>query len=143
MKLPCSLYSKETILNKIAKRTNKRINEYTSVSNSLAADKAGNIKKNLDSISKFAERKNCNLEFVPGEDLYENSAKMKVYKRGLILIRDREGMPVAAFNNQSLSGEAFLPDKVSDNKSFMKSLRDQVKNIIKNDKNWDNKFTEY
>ena len=142
MKIAPCFYSKSSLITKVNKRNIRRIKEYTFVSPEVKPAMADVINRNLDSVARYAERKNCNIEFGTGKDLFKNATQMSVYKRGLTIFMDNEGYPSLAQNTKELSGQAFLPENVTKKDAFMKNIRTQVKNIISNDKNWDNKFSQ-
>lgn len=143
MKLAQKFYSKETLVKKLNKRNSKRVEKYISVSDSLAPEKVAKVNQYADSLARFAEKRGCILEFTPGKDLFENSTQMNVYKKYLGIVRDKEGMPCFACDGRSLSGQAIVPENVSDKKSVVDSLKENIKSIISNDKNWDNKFVDF
>lgn len=143
MKLAPKFFSKETLIKKLDNRNSERIQKYISVSNNLSPEKAAEVSTYADSLSRFAEKKGCILEFTPGEDLFQNSTQMNVYKKTLGIVRDKDGLPIFAFDGRSLSGQSIVPEKKSDAKSVINSLKENITHIIKNDKNWDNKFVDF
>lgn len=124
---------------RLNKRNAERIIEHTSVSDALDSKLAKNINESIDSIARYAQRKNCHLEFVPGEDLFQNSAQMNVYKKGISLLIGNDGLPLSAFDLKSLSGQSILPNNAK-GEDLIGFIRKEVKNIIANDKNWNNKI---
>lgn len=124
---------------RLNKRNAERIIEHTSVSDALDSKLAKNINESMDSIARYAQRKNCHLEFVPGEDLFQNSAQMNVYKKGISLLLGNDGLPLSAFDLKSLSGQSILPNNAK-GEDLVGFIRKEVKNIITNDKNWNNKI---
>lgn len=142
MQVTSLFLSSDFLLRKIAKRNLKRVNEYTSISEKLSPELSKPLKNNIDSIARFAEKENCNLEFVPGTDLFQNSAEVNVYKRNYKIIEDKKGYPSFVLSNKTLSGKAFLPDPTTDKKTFIDNIKSQVKIIIANDKNWNNKYSK-
>ena len=141
MKVAHTFLSKKSLINKLNKRNADRIKEFTSISPDLKPEVAAPIKENIDSIARFAARKNCCLEFVPAQDLFEGAAQVNVLKRGLSFILDYQNIPIVAQSYRGLSGQAVLADNLS-GKGFMNNLRSQVKNIISNDKDWNKRFSE-
>ena len=125
----------------IEKRRLNRIREYTSVADSLDPKFAQRINENIDSIAKYAQRKDCHLEFVPAEDLFHNSMQMNVYKKGISLLKDDSDLPLMYFDLKSLSGQSVLPDNAK-GIDLISCIRKAVKNIIDNNKNWVNKISE-
>ena len=125
----------------IEKRRLNRIQEYTSVADSLEPKFAQKINENIDSIARYAQRKNCHLEFVPAEDLFQNSMQLNVYKKGVSLLIGQDGLPAAAFDFKTLSGKSILPDDAK-GADLIGHIRKTVKSIIDNDKDWINKIVE-
>jgi len=125
----------------IEKRRLNRIQEYTTVADSLEPKFAQRINENIDSIARYAQRKNCHLEFVPAEDLFQNSMQLNVYKKGVSLLIGQDGLPAAAFDLKSLSGQSILPSEAK-GVDLIGHIRKAVKSIIDNDKNWQNKISE-
>ena len=125
----------------IEKRRLNRIQEYTSVADSLEPKFAQKINENIDSIARYARRKDCHLEFVPAEDLYQNSMQVNVYKKGISILKDDDGLPLMGFDLKSLSGQSVLPDNAK-GVDLVGHIRKAVKSIIDNDKNWENKISE-
>lgn len=126
---------------KLENRKMKIIQEYTTVSDSLAPKFAQRINENIDSIARYARRKDCHLEFVPAEDLFQNSMQVNVYKKGLSILKGNDGLPLMGFDLKSLSGQSILPDNAK-GADLVGHIRKAVKNIINNDKNWENKISE-
>ena len=143
MKVAPKFYSKETLIKKLNKRNSNRINNYITVSESLAPEKAANVDQYADSLSRFAEKKGCILEFIPGKDLFKDSVQMNVYKKYLGIVHDKEGMPCFAFDGKSLSGQSIISEKNTEKTSAIDTIKNSIKNIIRNDKNWDNKFVDF
>lgn len=130
----------QKILSKaIEKKRLNRIQEYISVADSLEPKFAQRINENVDSIARYAQRKNCHLEFVPGEDLFQNSAQMNVYKKGISFLTDDDGLPMCAFDLKSLSGQSVLPNEAK-GEDLIGYIRKTVKTIIDSDKNWNKKI---
>ena len=130
----------QKMLNKtLEKRRLNRIQEYTSVADSLEPKFAKRINESIDSIARYAQRKNCHLEFVPAEDLFQNSMQLNVYKKGVSLLIGQDGLPAAAFDLKSLSGKSILPDEAK-GADLIGYIRKAVKSIIDNDKDWRNKI---
>lgn len=136
------IFPKKFILKRLEKRNILRINEYTSVSDSLKPDIAQQLNKNIDSIARYAQRKDCFLEFVPPQDTFQNSVKMNVYKRGMSFVDGRDGLPMTCFSTKNLSGDTTLACKNNDS-DLIGDIRKNVKNIIASDKNWYNKITSF
>ncbi len=137
MKILPNLFSMRNILqNKIEKRNVKRIEEYITCSANVRSEQ---LRRNLDTIARFAEKKNCNLAFTPGTDLFQNSINMDVYKRGTRMMLDGLGMPLYGVNAESLSGKAILP-KTTNDREFLKAIKSLIKGIIANDKKWNQKI---
>ena len=129
----------------VEKRNARRIKEYVSISPELAPEKAEKVREISDHMARFAQKNNCSLEFTPGKDLFESSTQMNVYKRGVGIIENESSQPDIdfVFTTQTLSGSASVPEDISDRKSLMQKLKDSITTIIKNDKTWDDKLTEY
>ena len=81
------------------------------------------------------------MEFVPAEDLFQNSMQLNVYKKGVSLLIGQDGLPAAAFDLKSLSGKSILPDDAK-GADLIGHIRKAVKSIIDNDKDWINKIVE-
>ena len=135
------LFPQKMLQKTIEKRRLNRIQEYTSVADSLEPKFAQKINENIDSIARYAQRKNCHLEFVPAEDLFQNSMQLNVYKKGVSLLIGQDGLPAAAFDLKSLSGKSILPDDAK-GADLIGHIRKAVKSIIDNDKDWINKIVE-
>ena len=60
-------------MKKIAKRSANRIKNYTEISDSLSDTQKRVLNENIDSIARYASRKNALLEFVPAKDLFEGA----------------------------------------------------------------------
>ena len=138
MKIP-KIFSFKSTAERLNKKNAERILEYTTVSDALDTKLAKNINESIDSIARYAQRKNCHLEFVPGEDLFQNAAQMNVYKKGISLLIGNDGLPLSAFDLKTLSGKSVLPNEAK-GEDLIGYIRKEVKNIIGNDKNWNNKI---
>ncbi len=135
------LLPKTFIHKRLENKKLKRIQEYTTISDSLAPKFAQRINENIDSIARYARRKDCHLEFVPAEDLFQNSMQVNVYKKGFSLLIGDDGLPLAGFDLKSLSGKSFLPGDAK-GADLIGHIRKAVKTIIDNDKNWENKISK-
>lgn len=128
------LLSKKIVHKKLENRNLRRIQEYTTVSDSLEPKFAQRINENIDSIARYAERKNCHLEFVPSQDLYQNSMQMNVYKKGISILNGNDGLPLMWFDLKNLSGQSIL-SKDAEGIDLVSQIRKAVKNIITKGKN--------
>ena len=135
------IFPKKIVAKMIEKKNQKMIHEYTTVSDFLEPKFAQRINENIDSIARYAKRKDCHLEFVPAEDLFQNSIQMNVYKKGVSILRNDDGLPFMAFDLKSLSGQSVLPEDAK-GIDLISYIRKVVKCIINNDKNWGNKISE-
>lgn len=135
------LMPKKMIHKRLESRNLKRIQKYTTVADSLEPKFAQKINENIDSIARYAQKKDCHLEFVPSEDLYQNSMQVNVYKKGISLLLGDDGLPLMAFDLKSLSGQSILPSEAK-GADLIGHIRKAVKTIIDNDKNWKNKISE-
>ena len=142
MKIAPFFYTKKSLIKKINQRNEKRIQEYTSVSPKISEEMSKKINQNINAIARFAACKNCNLVFEPTADTFEKSTQMSVYKRGLKMLLDNQSQPIFAKSTRELSGKVVLEDNIPAKTSFMDNIRTHVKNIINNDKNWSNRFSE-
>jgi len=132
---------KKMVHKRLENRNLKIIQEYTTVSDSLEPKFVQRINENIDSIARYARRKDCHLEFVPAEDLFQNSMQVNVYKKGISLLMGDDGLPLMGFDLKSLSGQSVLPENAK-GADLIGHIRKAVKTIINNDKNWQNKISE-
>ena len=131
MKVAPSYVSKEKLMKKIAKRTERRIAEYTTVSSAFQPNEEKLVKSTLDSASRYAYRKNLNLNFMPNLSNYKkDGTKVNVYQRVVRQTHPFDGSEPIIYGDQEFRGSAVIPQSVDNAKDFMKSLRAQVKEIL-------------
>ena len=129
MNLISGFRSKEALAKKLAKRNAERISDYTLVSSAFKPEDVKIINDNLDSIARFAERKNINLRFEPSSaDM--SSAKMKVYKRGVTLMNDVLGDPSWAVPVENYRGSAKLPAGIESKEDLMEAIKKSAAEIL-------------
>ena len=133
--------SKSSAMQRIAKRNEKRIKNYTKISETLSDIQKSALKECIVPIARYAERNHALLEFVPASDLFEGGIQMNVHKKGLALVFDECKMPIMALDSISLSGSSILPNEKR-GADLAKTVKNDAKNIISNDSNWCNKIVE-
>ncbi len=134
MKIIHSFMSKDKLLKKIARRNQERIADYTTVSTAFRPEDSKIIKDNLDSIARYAERKNLKIDFEPSSENM-SAPKMDVYKQGTQLMKTYEGftpdtsdvMVVPAYH---LLGSAKLPAGMTDNKKFVDAVKSSAAKFL-------------
>lgn len=134
MKLTSSLFSKESLVKKINKRNLQRIQDHTRVSSAFKEEDSKLIKDNLDSIARYAERKNINLEFEPSASS-KGVAKMNVYNRGTTLMNtfdDMDSKRMIAIPVTKLAGSAKLSAEISNKEELMEAIKSNSAQILYN-----------
>ena len=137
MKLAPSYISRETLIKKAAKRSQRRIAEYTSVSSAFKEGESTFVKENLDSVARYANRHNVNFRFEPnvGE---ADSTKMSVFRREVKFLNMYDGSEPMPYLMPEYAGEAIITSsKNAENKvvyngkeSFMEALRAEAAKIL-------------
>lgn len=131
MKIAPSYISKEKLIKKAAKRANERIAEHTTVSSAFQDKEADFIKSNLDSAARYANKHRLNLEFMPNLNNYKkDGTKVNIYSRVIRQTESFDGSEPIIYGDQEFRGSVILGQELNTKKDFMKSLRDQVKEII-------------
>ena len=131
MELTPSYLSKKFLIKRINKRTKNRIEEYTKVSTAFKTGEADSIKENLDSISRFAQRKHINLDFVP--NVKQGGTKMKLYSREVTMVENPNDtlhtltIPVLLKN---FEGEATISNDLKTKKDVMETIREEAAKIL-------------
>lgn len=131
MKVAPSYFSREKLLKKVAKRNAERIAEHTTVSSAFKHEDEKLIQESRDSAARYAQRHHLNLEFMPNLTNYKkDGTKVRVYQRVVRQTTPYDGSDPIIYGDQEFLGSTVIPQAVNNVKDFMKSLRDQVKDII-------------
>ena len=129
MKLAPSYISKETLIKKAAKRSQRRIAEYTSVSKAYKGEESKVIEENLDSIARYANRHNINVRFEPNVE-EAGSSKMSVFRREVKFFDMHDGSEPMPYLSQEYAGNAILSKDLNDKQSLMDAIRAAAANIL-------------
>jgi hypothetical protein len=138
MKIAHSFISKEKLMKKIARRNQARIADYTTVSTAFKPEDLKIINDNLDSIARYAERKNLKIDFEPSSENMR-APKMSVYKQGSQLVNTFDGTSSDASDmllipTEHLMGSAKLPAGMTDNKEFVDAVKSNAAKFLYNQK---------
>lgn len=134
MKITKLFPPKKYIYKQLENKKIKTIQEYTTISESLEPKAKKQIRENIYLIARYAKRKDCHLEFVPAEDLFQNSMQINVYKKAICILKSNDGSPLFDLNFKKLSGKSILPQNAIGS-DLVNNIRKAVKNILANNKN--------
>lgn len=129
MKLSSIFTTKKSLMKKIDKRNQKRIKELTNVSTAFKPEDSKNIRDNIDSIARYANRKKITLQFEPSaEDL--SAAKMSVYKKQVKFYDKYDGSEPMSYTVDELAGYTVLPKGLNNKKDLMDTIRSEAAKIL-------------
>lgn len=125
---------KSCVKRKIEYRNARRIMDNTYISDKLSSANQELLNNNIDSIARFADKKNCRLEFTRADGLFDNAIQMNVYSKPYCYIYQLGKQAYVDTIPKKIKGLAILPDNKTDKKDFMEIIKRTTKCILSENK---------